>query len=129
MTSSHLTNVLKHKTKSLEHTVLDVKLGDTILVHQGRQYSKGSTSFGNNCNGNSGTNTHLPVLYFQIVQQSMQDILRTYCFRNVTKSADGGSTDCFLVSLKQLQKFEADAHPFFGGYKFCTPVCNSTHLK
>ena len=46
---------------------------------------------------------------------------------NVSKCIDSCSSDGFLVSLQQLQKFKADPHPLLCWHKLCPSVSNSTN--
>lgn len=38
---AHLSNVLKQEGQGFQHTVLDVKLWDSILIHKCRQHCEG----------------------------------------------------------------------------------------
>ena len=49
------------------------------------------------------------------------------CFGNVTKSIDCCSSNGFLVSLEEFQKFEADSHPFSCTNMFSSSISNSTN--
>jgi hypothetical protein len=40
--------------------------------------------------------------------------VQTSGFRNVTNHVDRGSTDGFLVGLKQLEQLKSDMHPLTG---------------
>mmetsp|Transcript_25464 Transcript_25464/g.36336 ORF Transcript_25464/g.36336 Transcript_25464/m.36336 type:complete len:237 (-) Transcript_25464:2044-2754(-) len=124
---AHLSNVLKHKAESLEHSILNVYFWYAILIHKCRKDGEGATSLCDDGNSNGSTNSHLAVLHFQIIQECVQNILRTNSFSYVSKGAYRSSADCLLVGFEQLQQFKANTHPLFGGHKFSTAVGNASH--
>ena len=61
------------------------------------------------CNGRA--NAVLTLLHAQVVQESMQHILRANGCGNVSKRVDSGTSDALLVRLQHFQQLEADTHP------------------
>mmetsp|Transcript_2772 Transcript_2772/g.5316 ORF Transcript_2772/g.5316 Transcript_2772/m.5316 type:complete len:229 (+) Transcript_2772:1650-2336(+) len=122
-----LSYVLKKKRNSLENPILDIDIRNAILIHQSRKYREGTTAFCDNRYSNCRAHPHLPILDFKIVQQCVQDILRTNCFGDVPKSVHCSPSHGFLFCAKELDKLKTNTHPFSRRDKFCTPICNPTH--
>merc|ERR1711907_98095 len=123
----HFTNVLEHETEGLQNTVLDIELRDSILVHKSWNNCEWATSFSNNSDSDSRTNSALSLLDFKIVHQSVQDILRADSLSNVTKGIYSSSSNTLLMGSKEVKEIEADSHPFLSGDIFGTSVSNTTN--
>ena len=74
---SHLSDVLKEERKRLQNSILHVQLRDTVLVHQGWNHGEWGARLCDDRYGNGCADTILPLLYFEVVKESRQYILRT----------------------------------------------------
>merc|ERR1711963_65923 len=124
---AHLTDVLEHEAQTFQHSILNIQLWNTILIHKCRKHRKGPTSLRNNGNGHRCTDSKLTLLHLQVVEKGAQDIVWSYCLCNVTKCVDGSSSDCFLVRLQQFQQVEANTIPLTRWCQFSTSVCYPSH--
>mmetsp|Transcript_16350 Transcript_16350/g.54741 ORF Transcript_16350/g.54741 Transcript_16350/m.54741 type:complete len:351 (+) Transcript_16350:350-1402(+) len=124
---AHLSDVLEKERQRFQNSVLDIELGQTILIQQRREDSERSASLSNDSNCNRCTHTILPFLYLQIVEKNSQHVLRANGFGDVAKSVDSSTTNGLLVRLEHIQEFETDTHPFLGRDKLRSPVCNTTN--
>mmetsp|Transcript_13708 Transcript_13708/g.31624 ORF Transcript_13708/g.31624 Transcript_13708/m.31624 type:complete len:219 (-) Transcript_13708:2931-3587(-) len=122
---AHLSDVLEKEGQCLENSVLDIELRQTIFIQQRWEDSEGPTSLRNNSDCNRCAYTILPFLYFQVIEKHRQNVLRANGLGDVAEGIDSGTTNGLLVCLEHVQKLEADTHPFLGGYKLCSPVCNT----
>lgn len=124
---AHLANVLEHEAERLEHTVLNVELGHSILVHEARQDGEGRTSLGNNGDSHRSAHAVLALLHLQVVEQRGQHVMWTDGLGYIAEGVDGRPTNGLLVGLEQLEQLEADSHPFAGGHELGATVGDSAH--
>mmetsp|Transcript_74277 Transcript_74277/g.86204 ORF Transcript_74277/g.86204 Transcript_74277/m.86204 type:complete len:270 (-) Transcript_74277:22-831(-) len=124
---AHLADIFKHKAQRFQHTVLDIKFRNSILIHKSWEHSEWPAVLSNDSNSNCCTDSVLSLLYFEIVQQSNQHILRTNSFGNITEGVDSSSSNTFLVSFEQVQQIEADSHPLLCRDVSCTSISNSSN--
>mmetsp|Transcript_4651 Transcript_4651/g.13434 ORF Transcript_4651/g.13434 Transcript_4651/m.13434 type:complete len:377 (-) Transcript_4651:3277-4407(-) len=124
---AHVADVLEHEAHGLQDAVLDVDLRHAVLVHQCGEHGEGTAGLGDDGNCDRGAYSHLAILHLQVVQKSVQDILRSDGPRDEAKRAHGSASDRLLVRLQHFQKFEADSHPLFGRYEFGTAIGDAAH--
>ena len=125
---AHVTNVLEHEAQGLQHTILDVELRDTVFVHKGRQDSERTTSLRNDGNSDGCTDTHLPILNLEVVEQRVEDVLWTDSSGNVAERAHSSATNGLLMGFEHFQQLEADSHPLLGRHKLGTTIGNPSDL-
>mmetsp|Transcript_14835 Transcript_14835/g.27810 ORF Transcript_14835/g.27810 Transcript_14835/m.27810 type:complete len:260 (+) Transcript_14835:247-1026(+) len=123
----HFTNVFKHETQRLEDSILNVDFWNTIFVHKSREDSEGAASLRNNGYSYCCTNTHVAVLDFEVVQESVQDVLWTNGSGDEPECANCSTFNGLLVRLEHLQQFKTDSHPLLCRNKFCSPVGNTSN--
>ena len=107
---------------------MNVELWDTVFIHQSRENREGTTRFRDNSNRNGGTDTHLPILNLEIVEEGVKHVLRANSLGDVTERTDCGTSDCLLVRSQHLKEFKADSHPFLGRDELGSSISNSANL-
>mmetsp|Transcript_11483 Transcript_11483/g.22235 ORF Transcript_11483/g.22235 Transcript_11483/m.22235 type:complete len:601 (-) Transcript_11483:2097-3899(-) len=109
--ATHLANVLEEEGERLEDAVLDVELGDAVLVEQSGEHSEGRARLGDDGDGDGGADAVLPLLHLEVVQQRSEHVLRPDGLGDVAEGVDSGAADGLLVRLEHVEQLEADAHP------------------
>mmetsp|Transcript_12152 Transcript_12152/g.34729 ORF Transcript_12152/g.34729 Transcript_12152/m.34729 type:complete len:264 (+) Transcript_12152:353-1144(+) len=124
---AHLTDVLEHEAQALEHAVLHVELGDSVLVHERGQHGERAASLRDNGDGHRCTYTELPLLHLQVIEQRAQHIVGADGLGDVAEGVHSCSPDRLLLGLEQLQEVEADSVPLSGRRQLSTSVGDSAH--
>jgi hypothetical protein len=65
---AHLSYVLKHERKRLEHTILDVHVRGSVLVHKSGQNGEGTAGLSYDGDSDSGAHAVLALLDLEIVE-------------------------------------------------------------
>lgn len=110
----HFANVLEEEGERLEHAVLDVELGDAVLVHERGEHGEGGAGLGDDADGDGGADAGLPLLHAQVVEQRGQHVLGADGLGDEAEGVVGGAADALFVGLEHVEELEADAHPFPG---------------
>mmetsp|Transcript_11357 Transcript_11357/g.20623 ORF Transcript_11357/g.20623 Transcript_11357/m.20623 type:complete len:664 (+) Transcript_11357:201-2192(+) len=111
---AHFSDVLAHEAHRLQHSVLDVELGDPVLIHDGGQDGEGPAALRDDSDGDRRADSVLPVLDLQVVDESVQNILGSDGLGDVPEGADARPLNTLLRRLEHFEQLEADAHPLLG---------------
>mmetsp|Transcript_40604 Transcript_40604/g.62474 ORF Transcript_40604/g.62474 Transcript_40604/m.62474 type:complete len:214 (-) Transcript_40604:895-1536(-) len=119
---AHLADVLEQEGQRLEHAVLDVELGEAVLVEEGGEDGEGAAGLSHDGDRNGRAHPVLPLLHLEVIQQHGQHILRPNRFRNVPERVHRRPPNRLLVRLEHVEELEADAHPLFRRHKLRPPI-------
>ena len=65
---AHLADVLEHERQGLEHAVLDVHVGGSVLVHEGGEHGEGAAGLRDDGDGDGSAHAILALLDLEIVE-------------------------------------------------------------
>ena len=89
----HFADVLEEEGERFENAVLDVKFGDTVFVHQGGEYGKGSAGFRDDADGDGSADAGLALLDSEVIEKGGENVLRADSFGNEAEGIVGCSPD------------------------------------
>ena len=98
-----------------------------VFVQDGGDIRDRTASPNNGGDSDRTADTALTLLHAQVGEQDLEDVQRTQALRDVTERVDGRTTDTLLVRLEQVEKLEADMHPFTSGHELGTTIGNTTN--
>lgn len=73
----HFSDVFEEEGEGFQDSVLDVELGDAVLVHKGGEDGEGRAGFGDDADGDGGTDAGLTLLDAEVVEEGGEDVLGT----------------------------------------------------
>mmetsp|Transcript_11071 Transcript_11071/g.44852 ORF Transcript_11071/g.44852 Transcript_11071/m.44852 type:complete len:373 (+) Transcript_11071:170-1288(+) len=112
---AHLADVLEEEGERLEDAVLDVELGNAVLVHERGEHGERRARLGDDADRDSRADAVLALLDLEVVEQRVEHVLRAYRLGDVAERVDRRAADRLLVRLEHLEELEADAHPLARG--------------